>query len=443
MSEQTPIANGNQANGLGIAKNSDNHAGHARSPHSNLPPTGEGANDTLRALQVIRKKWMLVLVFVFAAAAIVYAVYWYVNGLHSEYSDDAYVAANIVQITPQVAGTVVAISVNETDFVHAGDVLVRLDGTNAEVALQEAEAQLAQTVREVRTLYTANSSLAATQARHHAELEQAQVDLRNAQADYSRRQPLVASGAVSGEDLQHAKTALDAAHSHVAALTAALNTAQQQLLGNEALTSGMNAGNHPRVLAAAVKVKMAYLDLKRCAILAPVDGYVGRRSAQLGQRVAIGAPLLTIIPLGQIWVDANYKEVQLRRIRIGQSVALTSDVYGNKVDYHGRVAGIGSGTGAAFALLPAQNATGNWIKVVQRVPVRITLDTKEVAAHPLRVGMSMEATVDLSGKGAVLADASSPRDASETQVYQGAEHSADALIARIVARNLGDKPAHR
>jgi membrane fusion protein (multidrug efflux system) len=432
MSEQ-----GNPANGPEIANNADNNAGHARSPRLNPLPEGEDANERLRALQVKRKKGLLVLVVVFAVAAIVYAVYWYINSRHSEYSDDAYVAANIVQITPQLAGTVVSIAVNETDRVRAGDVLVRLDSTNAEVALQEAEAQLAQTVRAVRTLYTANSSLAAILAQHRAELEQAQADMRNAEADYARRQPLIATGAVSAEELQHAQTALDAARSHVAALSAAMNTAQQQLLGNEALTAGIDVRTHPRVLAAAAKLKMAYLDLKRCAVLSPVDGFVGRRAVQLGQRVAIGAQLLTVVPLAQIWVDANFKEAQLRRIRIGQPVALTSDVYGSKVDYHGRVAGIGSGTGAAFALLPAQNATGNWIKVVQRVPVRIALDANEVAAHPLRVGMSMEVTVALSSDDPVLAGAS---QASHTDVYQGAEHAADELIARLITRNLGELP---
>lgn len=387
-----------------------------------------------------RKKWMLVLVVIFVLAALAYLVQWYMHGRHFEYSDDAYVAANIVQITPQVVGTVVGIAVNETDFVRAGEVLVTLDSTNAQVALDDAEAQLAQTVREVRTLYAANNSLTATLAQHRAELAQAQADMRNTQVDLARRQPLVVTGAVSQEELQHAQTAAESARSHVAALIAALNTAQEQLLANQALTSGISVRNHPRVQAAAVKVQQAYLDLHRGAILAPVDGYVGKRNVQLGQRVAIGAPLLTIIPLKQIWVDANYKESQLRRIRIGQSVALTADVYGDRVDYHGRVAGIGSGTGAAFALLPAQNATGNWIKVVQRVPVRIALDAKEVVAHPLRVGMSMEATVDLSAQdGAVLADASSPREAAQTQVYSGAAHTADALIAKIIDSNLGEQ----
>ena len=391
---------------------------------------------------IARKKWLLALVILFIAAALVYVVHWYVHSRHFEYSDDAYVAADIVQLTPQVNGTVVAISANETDFVHAGEVVVRLDDTNTRVALREAEAQLAQTVREVRTLYAANNSLSATMAQHRAQLEQARADQAKAQADYARRQHLLGTGAVSQEEVQHAQTAVEAARSNVAAFAAALTAAQQQLFTNQTLTSGTTVRDHPKVQAAAVKVVQAYLDMQRAAILAPVDGYVGKRSVQLGQRVAIGAPLLTIIPLKQIWVDANYKEAQLRRIRIGQPVALTADVYGDKVDYHGRVVGISSGTGAAFALLPAQNATGNWIKVVQRVPVRIGLDAKEVAAHPLRVGMSMEATVDLSEQGgAVLADAASPHASAQTAVYSGATHAADALVAKIIASNLGEHAA--
>ncbi len=389
--------------------------------------------------QAQRKKWLLRLTIFFVVTAIGYALYWYMHSRHYEYSDDAYVAGNIVQITPQVAGTAVAIAVNETDFVRAGEVLVTLDSSNAQVALQEAESQLAQTVREVHTLYTANAGLAASLVQHHAELDQAHIDLRNAKTDFARRQPLIATGAVSQEDLQHAQTALEVAGSHVAALNAALDTAQQQLQGSQALTGGISVRNHPRVLAAAARLKLAYLDLHRNAVQAPVDGYVGRRAVQLGQRVAVGMPMMTIIPLKQIWVEANYKEAQLRNIRIGQPVALIADIYGNKVEYHGRVSGVASGTGAAFALLPAQNATGNWIKVVQRVPVRIALDPNEVAAHPLRVGMSMEATVDLSdATGAVLSDASTPRTASNTRVYSGAEQAADVLIGKIIFSNLGN-----
>jgi membrane fusion protein (multidrug efflux system) len=404
--------------------------------------TSPGNKSAANGNQARRKKWMLALAGIFALAAILYAAYWFLIGRNYEFSDDAYVAANIVLITPQEAGTAVAISVNETDFVKAGEVLVRLDSTNAEIALQEAEAQLAQTVREVRTLYRTNNSLASKQDQHRAELEQARTALLNAQADFKRRESLLASGAVSEEDVQHAQTALQAALDHVAASKAALDTAKEQLHGNESLTAGTSIVNHPRVLAAAAKVKQAYLNLKRCSIISPVDGYVGKRSVQLGQRVAIGMPLLTVVPLRQVWVDANYKEVQLRHIRIGQRVELTSDVYGSKVDFHGRVSGIGSGTGAAFALLPAQNATGNWIKVVQRVPVRIALDEQEVVAHPLRVGMSMEATVDLSSPGqSVLANEATPRQGNRTSVYSSDDREIDAMIARIISSNLGKQPA--
>lgn len=401
-------------------------------PDSSLPTNGN---------QTKRKKWMMALAGIFAIVAILYTAYWYLVARNYEYSDDAYVAANIVQITPQVAGTAVAITVNETDFVKAGEVLIKLDSTNAEIALQEAQAQLAQTVREVRTLYAASSGLTSTLAQHRAELQQARVDLLNAQADFKRRESLLATGAVSREDVQHAQTALDAALNHVAASSAALKTAKEQLRGNEALISGISVLNHPRVQAAAARVKQAYLDLKRGSILSPVDGYVGKRNVQLGERVAIGMPLLTIIPLKEIWVDANYKESQLRHIRIGQRVALTSDIYGSKVDYHGHVSGIGSGTGAAFALLPAQNATGNWIKVVQRVPVRIALDKQEVDAHPLRVGMSMEATVDLASPGtSALANAATPREENQTHVYSRNDPEVDAMVARIIAANLGKQP---
>lgn len=387
-----------------------------------------------------RKKWMIVLAVLFVIAGVAYGLHWYIQGQHYASSDDAYVSANIVQITPQVGGTVVAIAANETDYVHAGEVLIKLDSTNARIALEEAEAQLAQTVREVRTLYSNNNGLTAALAQHRAQLAQARAGLAQAQADLARRKNLSGTGAVSQEEVAHAQTAVEDARSNVASVSATLNTAQSQLVSNQALTSGTAIRQHPRVLAAAVKVQQAYLDLQRGNILSPVGGYVGKRNVQLGQRVAIGAPLMTIVPLGQIWVDANYKETQLRHIRIGQPVSLTADIYGGNVDYHGRVAGIGSGTGAAFALLPAQNATGNWIKVVQRVPVRISLEPNEVAAHPLRVGMSVTAVVDLEHNGPVLASASSTGDMTQTQVYNGTSHAVDALIDKIISNNMGERP---
>ena len=390
-----------------------------------------------------RKKWLLILVAICVLAAIAYAVHWYILGRHFEYADDAYVAGDIVQITPQVAGTVVAIGASETDYVKAGDVLAQLDGTNAQLHLQVAEAQLAQTVREVRTVYSNNGSLTAAVSRYRAELSQAQADLTSAQTDLLRRQKLSGSGAVSQEELQHAQTAVNNARSHVAVAKAQLNAAQEQLQSNLVLTTGVTVRNYPKVMAAAAQVRQTYLDLKRDAILAPVDGYVGKRAVQLGQRVAVGTTLMTLIPLKQVWVDANFKETQLRKMRIGQPVSLTADLYGSSVTYHGHVLGMGAGTGAAFALLPAQNATGNWIKVVQRIPVRIALDPEEVSAHPLRVGLSMEATVDVSNQdGSMLATASPGKMVAETAVYSNFEHAADMLVNKIISNNLGEKSAH-
>jgi len=390
-----------------------------------------------------RKKWLLILVAICVLAAIAYAVHWYILGRNFEYADDAYVAGDIVQITPQVAGTVVAIGASETDYVKAGDVLAQLDGTNAQLHLQAAEAQLAQTVREVRTVYSNNGSLTAAVSRYRAELSQAQADLTSAQTDLLRRQKLSGSGAVSQEELQHAQTAVNNARSHVAVAKAQLNAAQEQLQSNQVLTTGVTVRNYPKVMAAAAQVRQTYLDLKRDAILAPVDGYVGKRAVQLGQRVAVGTTLMTLIPLKQVWVDANFKETQLRKMRIGQPVSLTADLYGSSVTYHGHVLGMGAGTGAAFALLPAQNATGNWIKVVQRIPVRIALDPEEVSAHPLRVGLSMEATVDVSNQtGSMLATTPPGKMVAETAVYNNFKHAADMLVNKIISDNLGDKSAH-
>jgi membrane fusion protein, multidrug efflux system len=230
----------------------------------------------------------------------------------------------------------------------------------------------------------------------------------------------------------------------LAAAEAAVKAAREQLASNQAMTEGTSVEQHPSVLAAAAKVREAWLASQRAALPAPVDGYVAKRTVQLGQRVGAGSPLMSIIPLKQVWVDANFKEVQLRKIRLGQPVKLTADLYGKKVEYHGTVAGLGAGTGSAFALLPAQNATGNWIKVVQRVPVRIVLDTGEIAANPLRVGLSMDAEVDVSRQdGKTLADA--PRSAAfaQTQVFNVLDKRADDEVRRVIAANLGHSGANR
>ena len=369
---------------------------------------------------------------------IAYGVYWALVLNHFESTDNAYVQGNVVQLTPQVAGTVVAISADDTDFVKAGQPLVKLDPSDARVALDQAEAQLAQAVRETRTLFVNNGALKAQISARESDLARAQSELARAQDDVARRAPLVATGAVGKEEFNHvtsqvavAKTALSAAESGTIA-------AREQLASNQSLTEGITVDQHPNVLRAAARVREAYLALSRAELLAPVDGYVARRSVQLGQRVQAGTPLMSVIALKDVWVDANFKESQLRNLRIGQPATIEADVYGKKVEYHGTIEGLGAGTGAAFALLPAQNATGNWIKIVQRVPVRITLDAKEVAAHPLRVGLSMDVKVDVSKTdGRTLADAAQSTGHATTAVFDDGKTAADADVRKIIAANLG------
>ncbi|MBU6261187.1 MAG: efflux RND transporter periplasmic adaptor subunit, partial [Burkholderiales bacterium] len=320
-----------------------------------------------------RRKALLAVTALVVLAAIGYGLYWALVLNHYESTDNAYVQGHVVQITPQVGGTVVAIAADDTDHVKAGQSLVQLDPADARVALEQAEAQLAQTVREVRTLYANNATLNSQIALREADLKRAQTDVARAEEDVARRRPLLASGAVGKEEFEHATAQLAGARSVVAAAQSALTAAREQLASNESLTAGTSVAEHPNVQRAAARVREAYLALRRCDLVAPVDGYVAKRSVQLGQRIQAGTPLMSVIGLDRVWVEANFKENQLRNLRIGQPAELTADVYGSNVVFHGRITGLGVGTGAAFALLPAQNATGNWIKVVQRVPVRIAL----------------------------------------------------------------------
>ncbi|MEO7953062.1 MAG: HlyD family efflux transporter periplasmic adaptor subunit [Polaromonas sp.] len=385
-----------------------------------------------------RKKALTVLASVVIVVGLGWAAYEYLVASHYESTDNAYVQGNVIQITPQIGGTVVAIMADDTDFVKAGQPLVQLDPADARVALEQSEAALAQAVRQVRTLYANNGSLGAQVALREADVAKANSDIARAADDLKRRQSLTGNGAVSKEELNHAQTQLDNAKSALAAARAGVVAAREQLGSNQALTEGTSIEQHPSVQVAAAKVREAFLTTQRVSLMAPVDGYVARRTVQLGQRVAAGAPLMSVIPLKQVWVDANFKEVQLRNIRIGQPVTLVADLYGKKVEYKGTVAGLGVGTGAAFSLLPAQNATGNWIKVVQRVPVRIALDEKQLAEHPLRVGLSMDAEIDISSKdGKTLADA--PRDAAQahTQAFAEPNDAANEEVKRIIAANLG------
>jgi membrane fusion protein (multidrug efflux system) len=402
-----------------------------------------------------RRQGLTLVAAVVAVVGIAWGFYEWRVASHYEGTDNAYVQGNVIQITPQVGGTVMAILADDTDFVKAGQPLVKLDPADARIALDQAEAALAQTVRQVRTLYANNGSLSAQVSLREADVTKTQSDVARARSevarardDLSRREALGGNGAVSGEELNHARTqlanaqsALAAAEAGVTASQAGVRAAQEQLASNQAMTEGTTVEQHPSVLAASAKVREAWLASQRAALPAPVDGYVARRTAQLGQRVAAGTPLMSVVPLSQVWVDANFKENQLRSIRLGQPARLTADVYGRKVEYTGRVAGLGVGTGSAFALLPAQNATGNWIKVVQRVPVRIALEAAEVAAHPLRVGLSMDVEVDVSDtSGKTLADAPRDAPAARTEVYAQADAGADAEVRRIIAANLGRAP---
>ncbi len=385
-----------------------------------------------------RKKAMLAVVAAVVVGGAAYGTYWAMALNHYESTDNAYVQGNVVQLTPQVGGTVIAINTDDTEHVKSGQLLVKLDPADARVALDQAEAQLAQTVREVRTTYANNSTLKAQIAARQADLARAQSDLTRAQDDVARRQPLVATGAVGREEFQHSTSQVAAAKSSVAAAGSAVVAAREQLASNETLTGGVAVDQQPNVLRAAARVREAYLALRRTELLAPVDGYVAKRSVQLGQRVAAGSPLLSVIALNDLWVDANFKESQLKNLRIGQPVTLAADVYGTKFEYRGTVEGLGAGTGSAFSLLPAQNATGNWIKVVQRVPVRIALDSRQLVDHPLRVGLSMDAKVDVRDtSGSMLANGGRPSTAERTQVFSDDSGAADAEVRRIIVANGG------
>lgn len=369
-----------------------------------------------------RRVGLIGLAAVVALGLAAFAAWWFSTGRYRETTEDAYVAGNLVQVTPQVAGTVVAIRADDTDLVRAGQVVVELDRADARVALDQAEALLAKAVRDVRGLYAASDQLRATVAVRRTEAEKARDDL-------ARRESLAATGAVSGEELEHARTA-------VAATTAALAAAREAWAANVAQTDGTEVASHPVVQQAAARVREAYLAHARAAVAAPVGGYVAKRAVQVGQRIQPGTPLMSIVPLDALWVDANFKEDELRRIRIGQPVRLEADVYGGDVEYRGRVEGLAAGTGSVFALLPAQNATGNWIKVVQRVPVRIALDPAELRAHPLRVGLSMRVVVDThdaSGAQLAVTPRTAPRWESATQ--DPALAAADRRIAEIVSAN--------
>jgi membrane fusion protein (multidrug efflux system) len=363
-----------------------------------------------------RKRQLTILALIFLVAGVAWGIHWYLHDRNRETTDDAYVSGNLIRVTPRVAGTVSAILVDDTDPVKQGQILVKLDDTDARLALDKTEADLGETVRRISQTFEARSQQAANLAVKQRTLEQAEADL-------ARREKAVAVQAVSKEEAEHAHAARDKAKSE-------LDLARAQLAASDAEVAGTSIETHPAVKQAEVRLREAWLALNRCEIRAPSDGQIAKRSIQIGQQIAPGTTLMAIVPMTQLWVEANFKEDQLEHMSIGQPVELVSDLYGSDFTFHGTVIGLSAGTGSVFSLLPAQNASGNWIKIVQRLPVRIALDPKELTDHPLRVGLSMKVEVEtgLAGKkeNPVVTRYETPVENSK---------GADALIRSIVQAN--------
>lgn len=369
-----------------------------------------------------RRKRLLWLGGGIAIAACGWGLYTLFSSSDLRTTDNAYVGGHVIQVTPQIAGTVTRVLADNTDLVPAGTPLVEIDPADARVELAAAEAELAQAMRNVRGLFAAD-------ARYSAEIGVAQAGLDKARADWRERKAIAASGAVTGEDVRHAGDAVRTAE-------ASLASARQARIEALAQISGSSLASHPGVRAAAERVRAAALTVERSHILAPASGMIAQRNIQLGHRVAPGEALMAVVPLDRLWIDANFKEVQLKGICPGQPATVIADIYGRSVVYHGRVVGMEAGTGAAFALLPPQNATGNWIKVVQRIPVRIALDPVELAKKPLRIGMSTEVTID-AGHCARKAASRRTAQVGGTDIYDAQAKAADRRVAAVIAANIG------
>jgi membrane fusion protein, multidrug efflux system len=391
-------------------------------------PVASAAAPTAQTQRERRRTWLILLTVGLVVMALLVLTWWFLYARFYESTDDAYVAGDLVNVMSQVSGTVISIGADETDRVQAGQELVRLDATDARIALQDAEQQLARTVRQTRTVFANRDQLMAV-------VSQRSADLARAQSDFDRRKNLAASGAVSGEELGHAQDALNAARD-------GLTAAQKNLAAGIALVGHTGVADNPDVAAAATQVERAWLTVVRTSVRAPVSGYVAKRSVQLGERISPGANLMALVPLERMWIEANFKEVQLKHMRIGQPVKVTSDLYGGHVEYQGHVQGLGMGTGAAFALLPAQNATGNWIKVVQRVPVRVTLDPKQLEEHPLRIGLSTDATVDVhDSSGEQLAQTAVQKPILATNTFDVDRSEIKSRIEEIIRENTREGTA--
>jgi membrane fusion protein (multidrug efflux system) len=373
-----------------------------------------------------RTRILLIIALIFLSIGVAWAAYYFLVMEKRERTDDAYVNGNRVVISAQVAGTVVAVLTDDTQLVKAGQVLVKLDPVDAQTTLSRSASALGQAVRQVR-----QQKLNADQ--YDSVIESRRLDLSRAEADLAKREPLLAQHAIAAEEVRHAQESVQMART-------ALLQAQRQANSAHALVDGAAVEENPTVLEAKAAYRDAWIAAQRNAVVAPVSGYVAERSVQLGQHIQAGQSLMSVIPLNSLWVDANFKEVQLRHLRIGQPAQVRSDLYGSTFIFHGHVQGMSAGTGAAFSLLPAQNASGNWIKVVQRVPVRIEIDAADLSRSPLRVGLSATVTVDTTSRdGAVLAMESSDKPVGNTQVYAQDLDKANAEADDIIRRNLGTR----
>lgn len=385
------------------------------------PPAPPAAPAPPASKSRARKIGFLILGAVVLIGAIIYAVLVF-TAPPSEETDDAYVGGNIVAVTARDGGTVLALHADNTQQVTQGAPLIDLDPATTDVQLAAAEAALGRAVRAVRS-----NNAQVDEA--GAEIAQAQAELSRAQNDYSRRRGAAADGAVSGEEVSHAGDAVTTAR-------AALNLARAKQAQAASTVAGTSVYNNPQVLAAIADVRQAAINSSHMRIVAPVSGVIAQRTVQLGQKVAAGTPLMAVVPLDSLWIDANFRETQLQHLRVGQPVTIHADVYGNDVTYHGKVLGLGAGSGSAFSLLPPQNASGNWIKIVQRVPVRIALDPAELKKNPLRVGLSVDVKVATSDRSGPMVAGSSPPAGAVQQSLDGGPQI-EARIRQIIAENLG------
>jgi len=393
--------------------------------HDNLHTAAQPAalsDPALAARRATRRKRFTLFFAAVLLAALVWIAFWLLRDRYDEDTDDAYVAGSIVQVAAQIPGAVTDVLVADTQVVRAGQTLVRLDDTEASVAFAQAKAQLVQAVRQVANAKISNTMYVAA------------VNARQADLSLAQRALAARSGAsveiVAPEELARARAAVAGAQANLAA-------AQAQLEAARALGSKLPVDESPAVVQAAAQFKLAYRNLKRATIVAPVDGTIGQRSVQVGQQVGPGVPLMSIVQLNRLWIEANFKEGQIRHMRVGQPVDVVSDLYGSRVVYRGHVQGFSAGTGSAFSMLPSQNAAGNWIKVVQRVPVVIAIEPRDLAAHPLRVGLSMRATVDTRNRDGHALDSEPPTPAVSTRMHDGVASDAESAVAAIIRENQG------